>query len=251
MTGTIDSWDSGGSWDDGLQWDVNTGPNPGVVTGYLNLVTNEHQDKPKFMATLAATLQPFADLNAVLDNFSALFDVDCAVGAQLDVVGQWVGRSRYLSVPLTGVYFSFDTVGVGFDQGVWQGPYDPTTGLTTLPDEPYRTLLKATIAANHWDGTVPGAYTVWNTLFMGTGYGILIIDHQDMSMDVALTGNMPDAVTLSLFTGGYLSLRPAGVRINNFITPSVSGVPYFGFDIENSNISGFDVGAFGLLTPGP
>ena len=107
----------------------------------MNLVTNEHQDKPKFMATLAATLQPFADLNAVLDNFSALFDVDCAVGAQLDVVGQWVGLSRKLEAPIPNVYFSFDVAGVGFDQGVWFAPFDPTEGVISLDDATYRTML--------------------------------------------------------------------------------------------------------------
>jgi hypothetical protein len=63
-------------------------------------------------------------------------------------------------------------------------------------------------------------------------------------MDVVLVGPQPDAVTLALFTGGYLNLRPAGVGINNYYLPTVPDIPVFGFDVENSSISGFDVGAW-------
>lgn len=222
----------------------------GDVTPYLGLVTSEHQGKPNFTATVTTSVQPFADSQDVLASMPALYDLDLAVGAQLDTVGLWIGRTRFLSVPLTNVYFSFDTTGLGFDQGTLFGPFDPTTGLVALPGANYRILLRAVAAANQWDGTIPGAYTIWNTLFAGTGFGILIFDNEDMTMDLALTGPLPDAVTLALFAGGYLSLKPGGVRINNFITPTVPDAPYFGFDLENSGISGFDVGAFGALTPG-
>ncbi|MGC7970039.1 DUF2612 domain-containing protein, partial [Salmonella enterica] len=68
------------------------------------------------------------------------FDLDQAIGVQLDAVGEWVGISRNITVPLAGVYFSFDIAGLGFDQGVWKGPFDPDTGLTTLDDDTYRLL---------------------------------------------------------------------------------------------------------------
>jgi hypothetical protein len=67
-----------------------------------------------------------------------------------------------------------------------------------------------------------------------------------MTMDIALIGPAPDAVTLALFTGGYLSLVPAGVGITNYYLPSIPGDPVFGMDAENSSISGFDVGAWAI-----
>jgi hypothetical protein len=184
------------------------------------------------------------DRRNLLASIPALYDIDNAVGQQLDRVGEWVGISRNLPIHLTGVYFSFDTSGVGFDQGTWFGPFDPSTGLTALPDDQYRILLYAKIAANNWDGTVPGAYAAWNTIFEPLGYSILISDNQDMTMDIVLVGPQPDAVTLALFTGGYLNLRPAGVGINNYYLPSVPDAPVFGFDVETSGISGFDVGGW-------
>jgi hypothetical protein len=214
------------------------------LTDYTSLITSEHADKPKFMAMVSLLAQWAVDRRNLLASIPALYDIDTAVGQQLDRIGEWVGVSRNLSIPLTGVYFSFDTTGLGFDQGTWLGPFDPTTGLVSLPDAQYRILLYATIAANNWDGTVPSAYTAWNTIFAPLGYSILIADNQDMTMNVVLVGPTPDAVTLALFTGGYLNLRPAGVGITNYYLPSVPGAPVFGFDVENSAIAGFDTGGW-------
>lgn len=253
MPEIIDSWDSGlpgANWDSGLSWDVNVGANPGDISAWLKLITSEHNDKPNYMATVAVVLQPIADIMATIAAMPALFDLDNAVGDQLDKVGLWVGVSRNVSVPLTGVYFSFDEAGVGFDEGTWFDQFNPLSGLVILPDDAYRTLLRATIAANQWNGTTPGVYAAWNTLFAGTGFGILIQDYGNMHMAYALTGPVPDAVTRALFTGGYLNLKPSTVKIDFYMTPTVANVPYFGFDVENAAISGFDGGAWAALTPG-
>lgn len=243
----IENWDSGqpnARWDAGLDWDTNVGPSPGDVQQYLKLVTSEHATKPKFMAMLAAVCQPLADLQVVLESIPALFDLDVAVGNQEDILGQWIGASRNIDVPLEGVFFSWATSGLGWGQGNWTSNIDATQ-LVVLPDAQYRTLLFATSAANQWDGTIPGAYEIWNTLFAGTGIGILIQDYGNMHMALALTGPVPDAVTLALFTGGFLNLKPAGVHIDNYYTPVVPDTPYFGWGVENASISGWSVGYWG------
>lgn len=221
------------------------------ISAYLALITSEHAGKPKFVGYLSTFLQGFADATAVVQSIPGLYDLDVAVGTQLDVDGQWIGRSRYLNVPLVGVYFSFDTAGVGFDQGVWLGPFDPTSGLTVLPDDQYRTLLRAVIAANHWDGTIPGAYAALAIVFDPLGCVVLIQDNQDMTMTWALWASATvDAVTLALFTTGELALKPVGVAIDYYVTQSVAGAPFFGFDYSTSVIAGFDAGCWGTLNPG-
>lgn len=245
----VSNWDTnqpGAQWDVGLQWDVNVGPNPGDVSPYLARITSKHNQKPKYMQMVGEVAQPFADNIAILNSMYALFDVDVAVGAQLDVVGQWIGVGRDISVPLTGVYFSYDTPGLGLDEGTIYNSFNPLSGLVRLGDEAYRTLLYARIANNHWDGSIEGAYVVWDIAFSGTGIGILIQDLGGMHMIMALTGDITDAVTLALFKGGYLSLKPAGVRVDAYYTPSVPNTPYFGLDVENDVIAGLDVGAWGV-----
>lgn len=243
----IDTFDAGGTFDSGLQWDVNVGPNLGNIAVYLALVTSEHSDKLNFIDTLSVLLQPLADIDAVVGLMPAKYDLDLAVGSQLDAIGERVGVTRNLTVPLTGVYFSWGTAGVGWGEGFWKGPFDPASGLVSLSDESYRTLLRARIANNQWDGTIPGAYAIWDELFVGTGFGILIQDLEDMHMIIALTGPVPDAVTLALVQNGEINLRPAGVGAEYF-TPSVPDTPYFGWGVENSSIAGWGVGAWPIVS---
>ena len=248
----ITNWDSGqigANWDSGLQWDINLGPSLGSVASWLALVTSEHASKPNFMAMLSVTLQPVADNIAILQSIPTAYDVDFAVGEQLDTVGEWVGITRNISTPLTGVFFSWDVVGLGWGEGNWISSINASQ-LTQLPDPQYRTLLYAKIAANHWDGTIPGAYKVFDTIFEGTGFGVLIQDLQGMHMSMALTGPVPDAVTQALFTGGYFNLKPAGVRIDKYYLPPVDNVPYFGFGVSSPFIAGWGIGYWGVTAPG-
>ena len=93
---------------------------------------------------------------------------------------------------------------MGWARGSWKGLYDPETGMVRLPDETYRLLLKAKIGANRWDGTVPGAYEVWESAFADTGSLILMQDNQDMSVVIGLAGTPLDAVMRNLLLQGYL-----------------------------------------------
>lgn len=215
------------------------------LSDYLALITTEHSDKPKYMAMLQSVLAPVVDALNASAELPAAFDLDQAIGAQLDVVGLWVGIGRHVSTPLVGVYFSLDTVGVGFDQGVWKGPFDPDSGVVELDDETYRILIRAKIGANHWDGTLGGSKAILDLVF-NSGTHVFIQDNQDMSMTIGVSGEMPSAISLALLTGGYIPIKPEGVRVDYYIVTSVDG-PLFGFDVSNEYISGFDQGSWGTV----
>ncbi|MCA7083380.1 DUF2612 domain-containing protein [Cupriavidus sp. DB3] len=213
------------------------------LTDYTGLITSEHNQRPKFMAVVAALAQPMVDLMNVLGSMPGKFDLDKAVGVQLDDVGRWVGISRIIRTPLTDVYFSLDIDGLGFDQGIWKGPFDPDTGLTTLDDDTYRLVIRAKIGANHWDGTMEGSVAILNSIF-GDDTHVFIQDNQDMTMTIGIAGQQPSAVFLALVAEGYIPLKPEGVRVNLIIV-STDNAPIFGFDVQNNFISGFDSGAWG------
>ena len=212
-----------------------------AITDYQNLVTSEHIGQPKFQATIAAAIQPLVDqINSVL-SLPALFDVDVAVGQQLDFVGQWVGVSRLLNVPILS-YFSFDTAGFGFDQGSWFGPNSPVEGIVVLDDQTYRTLIYAKIAANMWDGTTNSAEKILANIFVNLpGTNVFIQDNRDMSITIGVTGVLPSALFQAMLAQGYFFIRGAGVLLNGVF---IDQGPFFGFDIENFNVSGFDVGVW-------
>ncbi|MCA8492547.1 DUF2612 domain-containing protein [Burkholderia arboris] len=215
------------------------------INDYLPLITSEHQPRPRFMGVVAALLQPLVDQMNVTASMPGLFDLDVAVGAQLDAIGLWVGISRQIATPLAGVYFSFDIDGIGFDQGVWKGPFDPDAGLVSLDDDTYRLVIRAKIGANHWDGTLGSSAAILNSIFNGGTY-IFIEDNQDMSITIGISGKVPSPVFLALLSSGYLPLKPEGVRIAYQLVSSTDPSPIFGFDMENEYVSGFDVGSWGV-----
>lgn len=198
---------------------------------YLDLITSEHADKPNFTVMVGASLQPTVDISNQLSLFPALFDIDLAVGQQLDVIGQWVGVTRNLAIQLVGVYSAFDTAGVGFDQGVWLGPYDSVSGLTVLPDEYYRLLIKMDILNNHWDGTKDQAYIIAQTIYGSLGYKLYIEDNCDLTINLGLVGTAPPTLLVqSLLTSGIMEIKPAGIHINAYYTQSSLGL-IAGFDL--------------------
>ena len=254
-----------------------------IVDDYIGLITPYHRGKPKFTSTITALVQPLADLQNFLASLPTAFDVDYSIGAQEDADGEWIGISREIPVPIPNVWFSFDDDKRGFDQGVWRGPYDSDSGITVLDDETYRTLLRAKIAANNWNGTVETAPDVFSIIFpqpstdpftlLGlnpdgtysvltgltssgfravltglpslTGTLLFVLDNGDMTMTVGIAGELPSLVFLAILGLGLLPIKPAAVRINYEIT-SVDGAPVFGFDVQNEYIAGFDTGAWGV-----
>jgi hypothetical protein len=175
----------------------------------IKLITSEHNAQPNYMAMVAATCQPFFDTTTVAMALPALFDLDAAVGAQLDAVGLWIGLSRAVDVPITGVFFSFDMAGLGFDQAAWESPEDPGIAVESMSDDVYRLALEAKALLNRWDGTVAMAYEALDPLVSpGT---ITITDNTNMTITVTLAGSVNPIVT-ALLRQQLISFRPGGVQ---------------------------------------
>lgn len=191
------------------------------VEDYEALIPNYNAVQPKFMAELQALLRPLVTLQNFLTDLPQVFDLDTAIGTQLDQVGIWIGRNRFVATPIEEVYFSWEIEGLGWEQGTWQGAFDPDEGLTQLDDETFRQLLYAKVRANTWDGSIRGIVEALNELFAAQNVTIQVIDNQDMSMEVDVTGLIQSAVFRALLIGGYIPIKPVGVAINyNFATVS-------------------------------
>lgn len=217
-----------------------------TIVEYLNLITSAFRQKPKFTATVTANVSTPVRIQELLLSMIPLFDVDAARGDQLDVIGKWVGISRHLTTPISGAYFSWDgAASVGWEYGIWQANLAPGE-ITTLPDDVYRTVIKAKIAANHWDGTIDGAYAVWDEIF--TQITILIKDNQDMTYELGFVGGTLDTLTLALVTQGYIPLKPEGVRLIGVFTPANDG-PLFAWDVDSELLQGWDTGSWVIQTP--
>jgi hypothetical protein len=255
---------------------------PAPITTYTNLIPSQNQNQPNFMATISACVQPFADLTAVLLSLPTNFDLDQAVGTQLDTVGLWIGVTRFLSEAINS-YFSFNIVGLGFNQAIWFTTGAPESGLVELDDSDYRLLLEAKVVANHWNGTIQQAYNSWDQIFGADNVPVVILqtgktpltlvatvngvvstviaplfgelsyiaiqDMGNMQMMFILTGQQPNAIVSAIFSSSAIALGTAGVTVY-LAMPSVypggilGGTPLFGLDAENVTVSGLDHGAW-------
>ena len=225
---------------------------------YKSLITSQHSDKPNYNSWLTTLVKPFCDMQAVLNNITGLYTLGNAVGQQENVLGQWIGISRNLYLPLTGVYFSLDTSGVGLDQGIIYNPNlgQSTTELDSLDDGIYNLLLNFKIGYNNWNGSIPSAQTFVNTMLGSNlwgntqSYSFYIQDNQNGSMyEGFISGTrsgVPPPVLQQLLLNGTLDLRPAGVKINYF-WPSDTN-PIFALDVSNSYFGGLDQGSLANFT---
>ena len=177
---------------------------------FTGLVTTEHQDKPRYIETVSLSTQGFADQIALCNQAYDLYDLDNAVGAQLDAVGLWVGFSRFVALDVD-IYFSWDISGIGWDQGIWWSVGDPEQVVTQLSDNQYRKLLNLKIACNHFDGTLPTAIQI---IGMAVSDDNCTVTATEGNMSVVFTVTGPiSSVMRAVIEGGYLPLKPAGINV--------------------------------------
>ena len=154
---------------------------------YLALVTSQYKDKTKFIAWLTANLDIVDDISTTIAGLDGNYDVDSAVGYQLDVIGLLVGVDRLLTI-------------------------QPSDGSSPLVDDTtYRFLIKAKIAQNHWDGTIPELYNIWRAPFpLNT---IKIQDNQDMTFSILFVSQSYTTLQRQLISAGYIMPKPEGVGV--------------------------------------
>lgn len=181
------------------------------IAYYQSLFTSQYQNSTNLLAWFHALAQPYADLGLLFAQWFTYFDIDQAIGSQLDTLGQIIGVGRTVNFAPTG------------------------GGSPVLSDTVYRVLLKARIALNQWDGKIGSMYAIWQQLFPGGQ--IVIVDNQNMTATITLTGAFSQIVQ-DLINHDLIVPRPEGVAYT-FVYPAL---PMFGYDAVSSFITGYDKG---------
>ena len=216
-----------------------------MATDYTSHATSQHRDKPKFMAAVSTLTLGFAEVNDVIQSLIPAFDVDAAVGSQLDVLGLWVGISRRQRVVIAGAFFSWNTTGKGWNHANWKGPYEPDEGITNLDDETYRAVIKAKIGSNYWSGTNGDLAAIGSTAMAQLGVQCFVLDNLDMTTTVYVLG-APTNVLIEMIKRGLTPPKAAGVRITGYILASTPGAPFFALTVPTTTeVAGLDFGSFG------
>ena len=188
---------------------------------YLTFITSEYQNSEKFLLWMDALISRMAEITGASSLMNAAFDIDNAVGPQLDTLGVIIGISRNIRVPIAGIWFTWyegespPELEKGWNKGSWRDPFDIyEEGMTILPDDAYRQILKFKIIQNSWKGTIPELYATWEVIFSVEGLTLSIVDNQNMTANITITGNTIPAAIQYILQENLLPFKPAGVAIN-------------------------------------
>lgn len=189
------------------------GDDNALIDSYRKLLTSEYRHSPKLTNWLLWLLNAGTTYTTFIQILVKAFDLDVAVGVQLDTIGRLVGVKRLLEfVPSGG-----------------ESPL--------LDDDTYRFLIKATIIKNTWKGKLEDLYSAWDVLYPETKL-FQIQDLQDMTFNVIIAGDF-SSLQKELITKGYIIPKAEGVRINLMTITDTSGYPLFSYDMDTLYYSGY------------
>lgn len=194
-----------------------------AIDYYAGLLAIQWRTLPRATATMQILAK-----QAIADLFTAelqdAFDLNTAVGAQLDILGKYIGVSRNSNNGAGASFFTYEGYSGGgspngyndYSSSTLNGflfdSYDgsdlPTTAFN---DTQYRFVLGLQIALNNFDGTLAYIQQFLHDFFPGE---ILVVDNLDMS----LTYNVQPGVSLPIDASVLENFLPVpmgcGITIN-------------------------------------
>lgn len=150
---------------------------------YSNLLILQYHNKPKAKATIEATTSLLPD--GIIQDVINGFDINTAVGAQLDILGEYIGLDR-----------SYIKDGV----------------VSTLNDEDYRLLLKLKIVCNTSDYSHK---SIDESLYEVFGNSIRMDSIGNMGMTYFIPASAADVIEAALQK--EVLPKPMGVDLNYVI----------------------------------
>lgn len=214
-----------------------------IVGNVSNLII-QYGQKSNAVATVTAYSEEF---ELIYDNANILqmaYDLDFAVGKQLDIIGKIVGISRNVPFSIPKNYFGFSghlnayPFGSKFNSVVaypFRGKFEILYSDGKLNDNDYRFFIKAKIIKNYVtskniDSNNFSIQNAVDYLFNSKAY---ISDNHDMTMTLNIDSGF-DISKLTYLENLDLLPRPQGVRYNTFVSYQDSFT--FGFNSFNTGL---------------
>lgn len=175
-----------------------------LVDFYKGLVIKQYYDKPNASAEIEMKSERWSELFTLLKNFIPNFDIDTAIGAQLDIIGRVVVLPR----------------------GSLPAQYQD--------DDSYRLLLKGKVAVNNASAYIvreedTSIQDVADLVFEG---GALVVDNQDMTLSVIIDETVDVSLLQALIE---LDLMPRGLTVSYRDIITTDSNSAFGFSNNPSN----------------
>lgn len=226
------------------------------VDSYSKLLIYQYQDKPKAKAHIQSLIENYEEVYNVLNQLLTIYDIDLAVGKQLDTLGKILGISRKVPFAIAKKYFGFDDNPNSFPMGdlnesVIAYPFkdlnEPDYADGELSDNQYRLFLKAKAIKNNVKAFMIdkeenlSLQNAIDFLFDNKAY---VVDNKDMTLSVYID-NSYDFTLLQYIKQLDLIPRPQAVDYNLFYSYVEDGT--FGFD---DNPNSFPMGDLNDLSVG-
>lgn len=231
-----------------------------IVAYYTNLLIIQYHNQPKAQATIAALIRELTSSAVMLDVRDG-YDLETAVGHQLDILGKYIGIDRFYEGQILDGYFAFTNYNEvvipdtkrGFDDytdfpsnnGRFLTYHDVLGVGLRLGDDDYRFILKLKILQNNIDHSHKsiddGIYLFFGDSIRADSPGNMVMYY---FVPVAETEIIKVAIQKKVLP------RPMGVRLNYYI-PVVDDIPFFAFttytEVEPMYGTGFtDYADFGI-----
>jgi hypothetical protein len=182
---------------------------------YADLLISQYKSKPKAYETVKAIASQ-AILDQLPIDVQNAYNLETAVGVQLDVLAKYAGATR---------------------------ANNTAKGVVNLDDDDFRKLIKLAIIRNNSGSSM---YDIVNLLEQNFPNLIKVYDSTNMSLNYIISEDIGTIALLDvLLTGAYLP-KPMGVGIAVISIPSFT-TTYFGFRTYSSagtNIAPFNFYAF-------
>lgn len=227
-----------------------------IVDYYINLLIIQYNQKPKARATISAVVNEIL-ANGVLLDIQNGYNIDTAVGVQLDIIGKYVGVDRFFTVSDPIDYFALTdytevdpdsenkhgfTDYADFDDFQFNGTLNYNSLITIenrLNDDDFRTIIKLKIVQNNSNHSHK---SIDDSMFEFFAESVRPDSIGDMEMTYFLTSNVTSVIQAALIKN--ILPRPMGVGLK--LINNVEG-KFFGFtsykevqdNYTNPNITGF------------
>lgn len=224
--------------------------NTELIEYYKNLLIMQYRDKPKAIAHTGNVLSAGMIYDTAISVRDG-FNIETAVGAQLDIIGKWLGVGRTITgTTFTRAYYGYalygDTTPFLFNPMLLYGAEPPdaqfrdykesTQSLYDLTDEEYRIILKLAIVRNTSNASVKTIDDILNVLF---GTECYFIDRMNMTVVSYMVGEKWSRIFQIAKTTGLLP-NPAGVGTSLIVVPDIDNI--FSYSLYGGVAPSFAVG---------
>ncbi|MHA6160961.1 DUF2612 domain-containing protein [Pseudomonas sichuanensis] len=179
-------------------------------------IYGQYRDKPKAVAWYEIARKMGGSLVDAAQAVRKSYEIDTAVGQQLDVIGRIVvaPRSFVGNVPLNPAMCA-DPDGAEFGDGSQMCSALTIAQDSQLSDELYRLVIKAKIVKNNGDATIENILDGMNFLLPNAKI-LRVTDGEDMSFSIEFYGQITNLERYALLSAGLVP-KPQGVRFNGFL----------------------------------